>query len=153
MLLGLQFFFEHEALREHDAMPLVIEIDHFQAQALADEFVEIADRLAADLRCRNEAAHAEVDENAAFDDLRDGGFDDFVALVRFDDFLPRLERARATLGKEERSVHVVDAVDHHFERVADLEESLGSMASDSSRNGRTPSDLPPTSTSSSSLSF
>ena len=88
---------------------------------LSDEFVEIADRLAADLRSRNEAAHAQIDEHAAFDDLRDGRFDHFVAFVRFDDLLPRLERARAALGEEERAVHVVDAMDHHFERVADLE--------------------------------
>ena len=122
LLLRLQLFFEHEPLREHDAMALVIEIDHFQAQMLADELVEIADRLAADLRGRNEAAHAEIDEHAALDDLRDGRFDHFVAFVRFDDFLPRLERAGAALGEKERSVQLVDAMDHHFERVADVQQ-------------------------------
>ena len=79
--------------------------------------VEIADRLAADLRCRHEAAHAEVDEHAALDDLRDGRFDDFVVLVRFDDFLPGLERASALLGEVEGAVAVaVDAMDQHLER-------------------------------------
>ena len=63
-------------------MPLVVEIDHLEAQVLADEFVEIADGLAANLRGRHEAAHAEVDEHAALDDLRDRRFDDFVVLVR-----------------------------------------------------------------------
>ena len=153
LLLGLQLFFENEALRKHDAMALVIEIDHLQAQMLADEFVEIADRLTANLRRRHEAAHAEIDEHAAFDDLRDRRFDDFVAIVRLDDLLPRLERAGAALGEKERSVHLVDAMNHHFDGVADLASSLGSIASESSRNGRTPSDFPPTSTSTSSLSF
>ncbi len=133
-------------------MALVIEIDHLETQMLPDEFVEIADRLAADLRCRHEAAHSEVDQNAAFDDLRDGRFDHFVAIVCLDDLLPRLERAGATLGEKERSVELVDAVDHHFDGVADS-KSFGSIASESSRNGRTPSDFPPTSTSTSSLSF
>ena len=103
-------------------MALVIEVDHFQTQTLADQLVEIADRLAANLRCRNESAHAQVDENAALDDLRYGGFDHFIALVRFDDFFPRFERARTTLRQEQRSVEIVDAVNHDFERIADFEE-------------------------------
>ena len=78
MLLRLELFFEHVALREHDAMTLVIEIDDLEPQLLPDELVEIADRLATNLRRRHEAAHTEIDEHAAFDDLRDGGFDHFV---------------------------------------------------------------------------
>ncbi len=88
---------------------------------LADEFVEIADRLAANLRCGNEAAHAEIDEHAALDDLRDGRFDHFVVLVRFDDFFPRLERACAAFGQVELTVLLVDPMDHHLELVADVE--------------------------------
>ena len=121
LLLRVEFFFENLTLRKHDAMALVIEIDDLEAQFLADEFVEIADRLAANLRCGNESAHAEIDENAALDDLRDGGFDHFVVVVGFDDFLPRLERASAAFGEKERTVLIVDAVDHDFERIADLE--------------------------------
>ena len=41
--------------------------------------------------------------------------------MRFDDFFPRLERAGAALGQEQRSVLLVDAMDHHFELVADVE--------------------------------
>ena len=101
LLLLVEFFFEHLALREHDAMALVIEVDHLQAQLLADEFVEVADRLAADLRCGDEAAHAEVDEDAALDDLRDRRFDHFVVVVRFDDLFPGLERAGAAFAEEQ----------------------------------------------------
>jgi hypothetical protein len=122
LLLCLQLFFEHEALREHDAMTLVIEIDHFQTEMLTDELVQISDGLPPDLRSRNESAHAEIDEYSALDDLRNGRFDHFVALVRFDDFLPRLERARAPLGEKERPVHFVDAMDHDFDGIADLQE-------------------------------
>ncbi len=99
----------------------MIEIDDLQAQMLADQFVEIADGLAANLRCRNEAAHAEVDEHAALDDLRDGRFDHLVCLVRRDDLFPGLECACAPLRKEERPVLVVDPVNHHLELVADVE--------------------------------
>ena len=102
-------------------MTLVIEVDDLEPQLLADEFVEIADRLTADLRCRHEAAHAEVDENAALDDLRDGRFDHFVVLVRFDDLFPRLESAGAAFAQIELAVVLVDPMDHHFEFVADVE--------------------------------
>jgi hypothetical protein len=127
---------------------LVIEIDHLEAQMLAHEFFQIADRLAADLRGRNEAAHAEVDEDAALDDLRDRRFDHFVVVVRGDDLFPRLEGPGAPLREEERAF-LIDAVDHHLELVAD-EQSLGSIASESSRKLKKPSDLPPISTSNSS---
>jgi hypothetical protein len=93
-------FFQNLALREHDAMAFVIEVDHFETQTFADQFVEVADGLTTDLRCGDEAAHAEVDQNAAFDDLRDRGFDHFVVVVRGDDFFPRLECARAAFAQE-----------------------------------------------------
>ncbi len=115
-------------------MALVVEIDDLEPQMLADELVEIADGLAADLRGRDETAHAEVDENAALDDLRDGRFDHFVVLVRGDDLLPGLQRPGAAFAEEHHAV-VVDPVDHDFELVVDL-ELFGSIASDSSRKGK-----------------
>ncbi len=87
----------------------------------ADQFVEIADRLTADLGRRHEAAHAQVDENAAFHHLRHRRFDHFIVIVRFDDFLPRLERARAAFGEKQRAVLIVDAMDHDFQRIAHFE--------------------------------
>jgi hypothetical protein len=109
-------------LREDDAMALVIEVDHFEPKVLVDELVEVSDGLAADLRGWDESAHSKVDQHAAFDDLRDGRFDHFVAIVRLDDLLPRFERAGSALGEKERSVHLVDAVNHHFDGIADLEQ-------------------------------
>src|SRR5581483_850331 len=121
LLLRVQLFFEDLTLREHDAVPLVIEVDDLQPQLLPDELVEVADGLTADLRGGDEAAHAEVDEDAALHDLRDGRFDHFVVLVRLDDLLPGLQRASAALAQIELAVLVVDPVDHDFQRVADLQ--------------------------------
>ena len=121
LLLGVELFFEHLTLGENDPMALVIKVDDLEPQALTDEFVEIADRLAANLRGGDKAAHAEVDENAALDDLRDRRLDDFVVVVRGDDLFPGLERASAAFAQEQRTVLIVDAVNHDFERVADLE--------------------------------
>jgi hypothetical protein len=121
LLLRVELFFENLTLREHDAVALVVEVDDLEAQAFADEFVEVADRLAPDLRRGDEATHAEVDEDAALDDLSNRRFDDFVVIVRGDDFFPRLERPGAAFTQEERTVLVVDPVDHDLKRVADLE--------------------------------
>src|SRR5579863_10392556 len=103
-------------------MALVIEIDHFQPEMLIDELVEVSDGLTADLRGRNESAHSQIDQHAPFDDLRDGCLDDFVAIVRLNDLLPGFERAGSALGEKERSVHLVNAVNHHLDGVADLEQ-------------------------------
>ena len=103
-------------------MAFVIEVDHFEAKVLVDELVEISDGLAADLRGWDESAHSKVDQHAAFDDLRDRRFDDFVAIVSLDHLLPRFERAGSALGEKERSVHLVDAVNHHFDGIADFEQ-------------------------------
>ena len=121
LFLLVEFFFQNLALREHDAMAFVIEVDHFEAQAFADEFVEVADGLTTDLRCGDEAAHAEVDQDAALDDLRDRCFDHFVVVVCGDDFFPRLEGTRAAFAQEEGAVLVIDPVDHDFEGVTDFE--------------------------------
>jgi hypothetical protein len=121
LLLGVELFFEHEPLREHYAMAFMVEIDYLQAKLLADQLIEISDRLPPNLGRRHEAAHTEIHEHAAFDDLRDGGLDHFVSFVRLDHLLPGLERTRAALGKEQRAIHVIDPVDHDFEGVPDLE--------------------------------
>jgi len=127
----------------------VVEVDDLEPQFLPDEFVEIADRLTANLRCRNETAHAEVDENAALDDLRDGRFDHFIVVVCLDDFFPRLECAGPAFAQIELAIVLIDPMDHHFEFIADAEF----FRLDDERKlaeGRMPSDLPPMSTSSSS---
>ena len=103
-------------------MTFVIEIDHLEPKVLADELVEISDRLPADLRRRHESAHAQIHQHAAFDDLRDRGFNHFIALVRLDDFFPRLQRACPALRQEQRPVHLVDAMDHDLERIADFQK-------------------------------
>ena len=100
-------------------MAFVIEIDHLEPQMLSNELVEISDGLPSDLRSRDEPAHAKVHQNAAFDDLSHGRLDDFVTLVRLDDFLPGLERASSPLGEKERSIELVDPVHHYFDGIAD----------------------------------
>jgi len=89
---------------------------------LSDELVEIADGLTTDLRCGNETAHSQIDEHTAFDDLRDRSFDDLIAFMSLDNFLPRLERARTALGEKERSIELVDAMNHHFDGIADAQQ-------------------------------
>lgn len=103
-------------------MAFVIEVDHLQPEMLTYQLVEVSNGLTADLGSRHESTHPKIDQHAPFDDLRDGRFDDFVAIVRLDHFLPRFERACPALGEKERAVHFVDAVNHYFDGIADLEQ-------------------------------
>jgi len=109
-------------LRKDDAMAFVVEVDYFQPEVLTYQLVEVSDGLTADLRSRHESAHPKIDQHAPFDDLRDRRFDDLVAIVRLNHLLPRFERACPALGEKERSVHFVDAMNHHFDGIADLEQ-------------------------------
>jgi hypothetical protein len=122
LFLGLQLFFENEALRKDDPMALVIEVDDLQAKMLSDELVEIPDGLAPNLRGGHESPHAEIDEHAAFDDLRYCRFDHLVVLVRFDDLLPGLERPGSPFRQKERPVQLVDSVNHYLDGVADAQK-------------------------------
>ena len=67
MLLALVL--EDGAAREHDVVARAVELDHLAAQLLAEELVEVLDAADVDERRGQEAAHAEVEDQAALDDL------------------------------------------------------------------------------------
>ena len=67
----LALVLEHRAAREHDVVARAVELDHLAAELLAQELVEVLDAADVDQRRRQEAAHAEVEDQAALDDLDD----------------------------------------------------------------------------------
>ena len=121
LFLLVELFLQHLALREHHPMALVVEVDHLQAQALADEFVEVAHRLAPDLRCGTKPRMPRSTRTPPLTTCVTVGLDHFVVIVSGDDLFPGLERSSPALGEEQRAVLVVDPVDHDLELVVDLE--------------------------------
>src|SRR2546430_11956467 len=97
-----------------------VELDHLAAKLLAEELVEILHAADVDERRRQEPAHAQIEDEAALDDLDDAAVDRLAPLVRLLDRLPGdleacalLPEGQATLSgflrHHERSDLVADA--------------------------------------------
>ena len=91
----LALVLEDGAAREDDVVARAVQLDDLAAELLAEELVEILDAADVDERRGQEAAHAEVEDEAALDDLDDLA-DDRLAGLR-----GRLDRAstRARSGR------------------------------------------------------
>src|SRR4051794_28637302 len=74
----LALFLEHGAPREHHVIAAAVELDHFALERLAHELVEVVDAANVDQRGGQEAAHPEVEDETALDDLDHAAFDRFA---------------------------------------------------------------------------
>ena len=110
---------EHRAARQHDVVARAVELDHAAAQRLAEELVQILHAADVDERGGQEAAHAQVDDEAALDDLDDEALDGLAALGGFLDAAPRLLEARALLGEDQATLVVLLGEDERVDLVAE----------------------------------
>src|SRR5262249_43517788 len=93
--LLLALLLEHGAAREHDVVARAVELDHFRLELLSEELVEILHAADVDERRRQEPADAEVEDQAALDDLDHTAVDRIAGLGGALDVLPRELEARA----------------------------------------------------------
>ena len=87
----------------------------------AHVLVEVGHAADVDQRRGQEAAHAEVDDQAALDHLDDGALDGLAALGRGLDAAPCLLEARALLGHDEAAVLVLLGEDQRVDLLAELD--------------------------------
>ena len=120
--LGL---FEVGAAREHDVVAVLVELDDLRFELLADVRLKVAHAAHLDERSGEEAAKADVDDEAALDNLNDGaGNDTFV-------FLDVLDRAPCalvlrTLLREDQAAFLVLLLENErLDLVADLDDLIG----------------------------
>ena len=99
--LLLALLLEHGAAREHDVVPRAVQLDHLAAELLAEELVQVLHAADVHERRRQEAAHAEVEDQSALDDLDHAAVDRLAGLGGALDALPRELEPRALLREDE----------------------------------------------------
>ena len=115
----LALLLEDRAAREHDVVARAVELDHLRLDLRAHVLVEVRHAADVDERRRQEAAHAEVDDQAALDDLDDGALDRLAGLGRRFDAPPRLLEARALLRHDQAAVLVLLGEDDRVDLLAE----------------------------------
>ena len=119
--LLLALVLEDGAARQHDVVARAVELDHLAAQLLAEELVQVLDAADVDQRRGQEAAHAEVEDQAALDDLDHAAVDRLAALGGALDLLPRELEARALLRQDQPALGVLLREDERVDLVPDAD--------------------------------
>ena len=117
----LALLLEHRAARQHDVVARAVELDDLALDRLAEELVEVLHAADVDQRRGQEAAHAEVDDQAALDDLDDAALDGLARLGGGLDAAPCLLEARALLGHDQAAVLILLGEDQRVDLLAQLD--------------------------------
>src|SRR3954447_716643 len=121
LALLLALLLEHRAARQHDVVARAVELYDLRLDLGAHVLVQIGHAADVDQRRRQEAAHAQVDDQAALDHFDDRSLDRRAALGRRLDAPPRLLEARALLGHDEAAVLVLLGEDQRVDLLAQLD--------------------------------
>ncbi len=123
--LGLRLLEPRTARQDH-VVAVLVELDDLGLDLLADVRLEVADATHLDEGGRQEAAQADVEDEAALDDLDDGAGDDAVLLLDLlDRAPPRPLVLRALLGQDQPTLLVLLLEDQGLDLVADLDDLTG----------------------------
>jgi hypothetical protein len=139
----LALLLEHRAARQDDVVARAVELDHLALDRLAHVLVEVRHAADVDQRGGQEAAHAEVDDQAALDDLDHRALDRLAGLGGGLDPAPGLLEAGALLGQDQPAVLVLLGEDERVDLFAELDlvVRVDRLADRQLAAGMTPSDL------------
>ena len=111
--------------RQHDVVAVLVELDDLGLEHLADVRLEVAHPAHLDQRGGQEAAQADVDDQADLDDLDDGALDDAVLFLDLLDGAPGALVLRALLGQDQAAFLVLLLEDEGLDLVADVDDLVG----------------------------
>jgi hypothetical protein len=117
----LALLLQHRAAREDDVVAGAVQLDDFALERLAHELVEVVDAADVDQRGGQEATHAEVEDQAALDDLDHAAFHWFAGVGGQLDAAPRFLEAGALLGKDQAALGVLLGEDQRVDLLAELD--------------------------------
>src|ERR1700754_1379673 len=117
----LALLLEHRAAREDDVVAAAVELDDFALERLGHKLVQVVDTADVDQRGGQEAAHPEVEDETALDDLDDAAFDRFAGLGGDLDAAPGFLEAGALLGEDQAALGVLLGEDQRVDLLAELD--------------------------------
>src|SRR5581483_5323043 len=103
----LALLLEHRAAGEDDVVARAVQLDHLALELLTHELVQVLDATDVDQRCRQEAAHAEIQDQAALYDLDHSALDRLAGVRGLLDPAPGLLEAGPLLGEDQASLLVL----------------------------------------------
>ena len=121
LALLLALLLQHRAAAEHHVVARAVELDDLGLDRLAQVLVEVRDAADVDQRGGQEAAHPEVDDQAALDDLDDRAVDGLARLGRRLDAPPGALEAGTLLGEDQAAVLVLLGEDEGVDLLAELD--------------------------------
>ena len=113
------------AAGQHHVVAVLVELDDLGLDLLADVRLQIADATHLDQRCGQEAAQADVEDQAALDDLDDGALDGLVLFLELFDGAPGALVLRTLLGQDQAAFLVLLGEDQGFDLIADGHNLIG----------------------------
>jgi hypothetical protein len=139
--LLLALLLENRATREHDVVARAVELDHLALDVRAHVLVEVRHPADVDQRGGQEAAHPEVDDQAALDHLDHRADDGLAGLGGGLDAAPGTLEAGPLLREDQAPVLILLGEDEGVDLLAELDLVDGStdLRMESSLEGMTPS--------------
>src|SRR5580700_4414322 len=121
----LALLLQHRATRQDDVVARAVELDHLRLYLRPQVLVEVGHAADVHQRRGQEAAHTEVDDQAALDDLDDRALNGLAGLRRGFDATPGFLEARALLGHDQASVLILLGHDDRIDLLAEMHLVMG----------------------------